>query len=76
MTGVRGFDRADSVHRLSIEAARGRLATVVDSVREQPVLLTRRGRSVAAVITMEQYEMLIAAEGLARARDENTGDVV
>lgn len=62
-------------HRLAIEAARGRLSTVVDSVQERPVLLTRRGRSVAAIITMEQYEMLIAAEGRAALASSTSIDV-
>ncbi|MBD8205839.1 MULTISPECIES: type II toxin-antitoxin system Phd/YefM family antitoxin [unclassified Microbacterium] len=65
MTRVPAPGRGTSVHRLAIEAARGRLSTVVDSVQEHPVLLTRRGRPVAAVITMDQYEVLIAAEARA-----------
>lgn len=60
--------RSASAHRLAIEVARGRLSTVVDGVQEQPVLLTRRGRPVAAVITVEQYEMLLAAEERLRRR--------
>ena len=79
MTRAPASARGASAHRLAIEAARGRLSTVVDSVQEQPVLLTRRGRPVAAVITMEQYEVLRAAEGLAdhwRARDGGRGPAV
>lgn len=70
MTRAPASGRGASAHRLAIEAARGRLSTVVDSVQEQPVLLTRRGRPVAAVITMEQYEMLVATERLADRRRE------
>ena len=53
---------------LTVAAARARLADVVDEVRKRhcPVLLTRRGRRVAAVIDAEDLDRLLGtAEGLA-----------
>ncbi|KTR90782.1 hypothetical protein NS220_14995 [Microbacterium testaceum] len=61
-------------HRIAIEVARARLSAVVDGVREQPVLLTRRGRPVAAVVSMEQYAALVAAQDGAQARARKLGE--
>ncbi|WP_373426436.1 type II toxin-antitoxin system Phd/YefM family antitoxin [Microbacterium proteolyticum] len=46
------------VKRIAIEEARTRLSSVVDGACDEPVLLTRRGRAVAAIVTVEQYELL------------------
>ena len=53
---------------MSVSAARSRLADVIDDARvhHAPVVLTRRGRRVAAVIDAEDLERLTqAAEDLA-----------
>lgn len=46
---------------MAVSEARAKLADVVDEARsEGPVFLSRRGRRVAAVIGIEQYEDLVA----------------
>jgi prevent-host-death family protein len=56
---------------LSISAARGQLAAVVDRVRTEhrPVFLSRHGRRVAAVVDAEDLERLLElAEDMADIR--------
>lgn len=52
-----------------ITDARGRLASIIDSARAEPVYLTRRSRAVAAIVDAEQLKSLIEdAEELADIR--------
>lgn len=44
---------------IAITDARGRLASIVDAARDEPVYLTRRNRPVAAVIDSAQLEKLL-----------------
>ncbi|KQR53679.1 prevent-host-death protein [Leifsonia sp. Leaf336] len=54
---------------VAITDARGRLASIVDEARVEPVYLTRRNRPVAAVIDSGQLEHLLEdAEELADIR--------
>ena len=54
---------------IAITDARGRLASIIDSARHQPVYLTRRNRPVAAIIDTNQLNRLIEdAEELADIR--------
>lgn len=60
-----------------------RAAEIVDHVRRsrRPVLLTRRGRGVAVVLDLEEYELLVDRAAFVRAVEEGTeaaraGDVV
>ncbi len=55
--------------QVAITDARGRLASIVDEARAEPVYLTRRNRPVAAVIDPAQLEQLLEdAEELADIR--------
>lgn len=53
------------MQELTVSKARARLADVVDEARVQhaPVYLTRRGKRVAAVISADDLDLLIAAAG-------------
>jgi prevent-host-death family protein len=54
---------------VAISEARGKLASIIDEARSEPVYLTRRNRPVAAVIDSEQLERLLEdAEELADIR--------
>ena len=54
---------------IAITEARGRLASIVDEARTEPVYLTRRNRPVAAVVDAAQLEKLLDdAEELADIR--------
>lgn len=54
---------------VAITEARGRLASIIDEARVEPVYLTRRNRPVAAVIDSDQLERLLEdAEELADIR--------
>ncbi|GAB3306136.1 type II toxin-antitoxin system Phd/YefM family antitoxin [Pseudoclavibacter terrae] len=54
---------------IAITDARGRLASIIDDARREPVYLTRRNRPVAAVIDAEQLDQLLEdAEELADIR--------
>lgn len=60
-----------------------RAAEIVDHVRRsrRPVLLTRRGRGVAVVLDLEEYELLVDRAAFVRAVEEGaeaarSGDVV
>lgn len=58
---------------IAITEARGRLASIIDEARSEPVYLTRRNRAVAAVVDSSFLEKLLEdAEELAdiRAVDE------
>lgn len=58
---------------VAISDARGRLASIIDEARKEPVYLTRRNRPVAAVVDSAVLERLLEdAEELAdiRAVDE------
>lgn len=58
---------------IAITEARGRLASIIDEARTEPVYLTRRNRAVAAVVDSSVLEKLLEdAEELAdiRAVDE------
>ena len=55
--------------QVAITDARGRLASIIDEARLEPVYLTRRNRPVAAVIDSAQLEQLLEdAEELADIR--------
>ena len=55
--------------QVAITDARGRLASIIDEARVEPVYLTRRNRPVAAVIDADQLEHLLEdAEELADIR--------
>ncbi|MFC6355636.1 type II toxin-antitoxin system Phd/YefM family antitoxin [Luethyella okanaganae] len=55
--------------QVAITDARGRLASIIDEARVEPVFLTRRNRPVAAVIDSAQLERLLEdAEELADIR--------
>lgn len=55
--------------QIAITDARGRLSSIVDAARDEPVYLTRRNQRVAAVIDSEQLEALLQdAEELADIR--------
>jgi prevent-host-death family protein len=55
--------------RIAITDARGRLASIVDEARNEPVYLTRRSQPVAAVIDTGQLQQLLEdAEELADIR--------
>ncbi|UWD82490.1 type II toxin-antitoxin system Phd/YefM family antitoxin [Curtobacterium flaccumfaciens] len=50
---------------LSISEARGRLASIIDDARHEPVYLTRRNKRVAAVVDAAVLDRLLeAAEDL------------
>ncbi len=54
---------------VAITDARGRLASIIDSAKREPVYLTRRNRPVAAIIDADQLNNLIAdSEELADIR--------
>lgn len=54
---------------IAITEARGQLGSIVDKARHEPVFLTRRNQTVAAVIDSEQLAQLIEdAEELADIR--------
>lgn len=68
---VYGYDRCMS--HIAITDARGRLASIIDDARNEPVYLTRRDRPVAAVVDVALLGRLLEeAEELAdiRAVDE------
>jgi len=44
---------------VAITDARGRLASIIDAARREPVYLTRRNRPVAAIIDADQLNKLI-----------------
>ena len=51
---------------VAITDARGRLASIIDAARREPVYLTRRNRPVAAIIDTDQLSRLLEdAEELA-----------
>jgi len=55
--------------QIAITDARGRLASIIDEARVEPVYLTRRNRPVAAVIDSAQLDRLLEdAEELADIR--------
>lgn len=55
--------------QIAITEARGRLASIIDEARTEPVYLTRRNRPVAAVVDAGQLEQLLDdAEELADIR--------
>lgn len=55
--------------QIAITEARGRLASIIDEARTEPVYLTRRNRPVAAVVDAAQLEQLLEdAEELADIR--------
>lgn len=50
---------------MSISEARGRLASIIDDARYEPVYLTRRNKRVAAVVDADVLDRLLeAAEDL------------
>ncbi|QSB24714.1 type II toxin-antitoxin system Phd/YefM family antitoxin [Curtobacterium sp. 24E2] len=50
---------------MSISEARGRLASIIDDARNEPVYLTRRNKRVAAVVDADVLDRLLeAAEDL------------
>ncbi|WP_165901376.1 MULTISPECIES: type II toxin-antitoxin system Phd/YefM family antitoxin [unclassified Curtobacterium] len=50
---------------VSISEARGRLASIIDDARREPVYLTRRNKRVAAVVDADVLDRLLeAAEDL------------
>ncbi|TCL86187.1 prevent-host-death family protein [Curtobacterium sp. PhB142] len=50
---------------MSISEARGRLASIIDDARREPVYLTRRNKRVAAVVDADVLDRLLeAAEDL------------
>jgi prevent-host-death family protein len=49
------------VNEITITAARGKLAEVVDAARTAPVYLTRRHRAVAALVDVQELDRLTAA---------------
>jgi prevent-host-death family protein len=54
---------------VAITDARGRLASIIDAAKREPVYLTRRNRPVAAVIDTDQLAGLLAdSEELADIR--------
>ncbi|GAA2250786.1 type II toxin-antitoxin system Phd/YefM family antitoxin [Herbiconiux moechotypicola] len=54
---------------IAITDARGRLASIIDEARVEPVYLTRRNRPVAAVVDAAQLDQLLEdAEELADIR--------
>ena len=54
---------------VAITDARGRLASIIDEARTEPVYLTRRDRAVAAVVDAQLLEQLLEdAEELADIR--------
>jgi prevent-host-death family protein len=53
------------VSEVSISEARGRLASIIDDARHEPVYLTRRNKRVAAVVDAAVLDRLLeAAEDL------------
>lgn len=55
--------------QIAITEARGRLASIIDEARTEPVYLTRRNRPVAAVVDAGQLKQLLEdAEELADIR--------
>ncbi|UAJ80282.1 type II toxin-antitoxin system Phd/YefM family antitoxin [Leifsonia sp. ZF2019] len=55
--------------QIAITDARGRLASIIDEARDEPVYLTRRHRRVAAVVDADQLARLLEdAEELADIR--------
>ena len=58
-----------AVNQIAITDARGRLASIIDEARAEPVYLTRRNRPVAAVVDAAQLDQLLEdAEELADIR--------
>ena len=49
----------DDMTEVAITDARGRLASIIDAARSEPVYLTRRNRPVAAIIDSDQLRRLI-----------------
>ncbi len=47
------------MHEVAITEARGRLASIIDTARSEPVFLTRRNRAVAAIIDADQLRQLL-----------------
>lgn len=69
--GQNGYNQR--MNEITITAARDRLSSLVDEARHAPVFLTRRDRTVAALVDAEQLHQLIEdTEELAdiRAADE------
>lgn len=57
------------MNQIAISDARGRLASIIDEARLEPVYLTRRNRAVAAVVDSGQLQQLLEdAEELADIR--------
>ena len=57
------------IPRYSVAQARDRFAEIVHSLESQPrVEVTRRGRTVAVMISVEAYEQMQAAAAPQRAR--------
>lgn len=57
------------MNHVAITDARGRLASIIDEARTEPVYLTRRDRAVAAVVDAQLLEQLLEdAEELADIR--------
>jgi prevent-host-death family protein len=58
------------IPRYSVAQARDRFAEIVHSLESQPRLeVTRRGRTVAVIISVEVYEQMQAAAAAAAAPD-------
>ena len=58
------------IPRYSVAQARDRFAEIVHSLESQPRLeVTRRGRTVAVIISVEAYEQMQAAAAAAAAPD-------
>ncbi|MCY7412758.1 MAG: type II toxin-antitoxin system Phd/YefM family antitoxin [Salinibacterium sp.] len=47
------------MNEVAITEARGRLASIIDTARSEPVFLTRRNRAVAAIIDADQLRQLL-----------------
>ena len=69
---------------IPITDARGRLASLVDAVRDEPVYLTRRNRAVAVLVDADEFDHMrelaedaedAAAAAAARREMEETGEL-
>ena len=60
------------MNEMPVTEARDHLADVLDSARDEPVYLTRRGRRVAVVLDAGDYEQLL--EQLEDALDSRAAD--
>ena len=47
------------MHTMTITSARKELLSLPETVREEPVFVTKRGRSVMAMLSMDQYEGML-----------------